>query len=380
MISIEQEKFIKQYVSNEYFDVDKLLAYLKIHDVVGMEVFDLVKKRNIAIKLRMVEENYGFTTISTETFIRRVPFYFYVDNYFKGEHGSLLSIIHDIYSRNYLACDYEPIYVALEKLFYEYNIRIPQIFTYISEQASGDNGSSNVLFQWVKYLDYCQEINIKHYFPKSIIYAYNTVLEKKGLQPIIYQPGLVGYNEDFLRIDNEILIGGEFPCDENGIPELKWIGIWIENAKYLRVKECISYGGNITTEKELYIGLTPYTKIYLPNIYNDETDEEDIWYPIYFGSNIMEFDRSALKYFRKNRRLKQQEVADAVGVQLRTYQKWEKGETVPDGENLIRLMNYLNIPSVQDFIKNEPIYDNGFLKFRARSEYGVEHFNVEKRK
>ncbi|MBQ1951133.1 MAG: helix-turn-helix transcriptional regulator [Clostridia bacterium] len=52
-------------------------------------------------------------------------------------------------------------------------------------------------------------------------------------------------------------------------------------------------------------------------------------------------------------------------MQLRTYQKWEKGETIPDGYNLIKLMNYLNIETVQNFIVNEPIYDDGFEKFKA---------------
>ena len=76
-----------------------------------------------------------------------------------------------------------------------------------------------------------------------------------------------------------------------------------------------------------------------------------------------------VKFYRNEIGLTQQTLADAVGVQLRTYQKWEKGETIPDGYNLIKLMNYLNIESVQHFIINNPIYDNGFEKFKARDTY-----------
>ena len=123
-----------------------------------------------------------------------------------------------------------------------------------------------------------------------------------------------------------------------------------------------------TMEKELHIGITPKTKVYMPNIYNDK-DDGDTWYPIYFGPLAMEFDKETLKYYRNKINITQQILADAVGVQLRTYQKWEKGETIPDGYNLIKLMNYLNIESVQRFIVNNPIYDDGFAKFKARESY-----------
>lgn len=110
------------------------------------------------------------------------------------------------------------------------------------------------------------------------------------------------------------------------------------------------------------------TKIYMPNIYNSGNCS-DTWYPIYFGPLVMEFDKDALKFYRKQNEVTQQAVATAIGVQLRTYQKWEKGDTIPDGYNLIKLMNYLNIESVQNFMVNDPIYDEKFVKFRSRKTY-----------
>ena len=46
----------------------------------------------------------------------------------------------------------------------------------------------------------------------------------------------------------------------------------------------------------------------------------------------------------------QKEVADAIGANVRTYQKWESGESVPDGHFLLRLMNWLQIDNVQELI------------------------------
>ena len=46
----------------------------------------------------------------------------------------------------------------------------------------------------------------------------------------------------------------------------------------------------------------------------------------------------------------QNDVAEAIGTSVRTYQKWEGGDTTPDGHNLLRLMNWLEITDVQSLI------------------------------
>jgi transcriptional regulator with XRE-family HTH domain len=43
----------------------------------------------------------------------------------------------------------------------------------------------------------------------------------------------------------------------------------------------------------------------------------------------MEFDYEALENIIKRGHLTQQQVADAIGAALRTYQKWESGTTTP---------------------------------------------------
>lgn len=366
MISKEQEQFVRNHINPEYFDIEKILSYLSIHDCVGAEIFDLSLKTQNRRKIRVVGEGFGFHTIDVETFVNRVPFYFYEPDFDKDQHGDLVSLICGK-MKNDEDNDFEEVYTALERLFYKYKIGVPEIMGY-PISLTGVYGRADVFFKWVNYLDLCNELNIDNKFPKEFLYEYNRVLELAGKEPIIYMPGLVGFNENFLRQDREIIIGGEFPCDSNNNPALEWIGIWIENAAYVNVTNCHSVREFPILEKELHIGITPDTKIYMPNIYND-TDDEDAWYPIYFGPLAMEFDKDALKFYRDQIHFTQQTLADAVGVKLRTYQKWEKGETIPDGYNLIKLMNYLNIESVQYFIVNKPIYDGGLKKFRARKMY-----------
>ena len=75
------------------------------------------------------------------------------------------------------------------------------------------------------------------------------------------------------------------------------------------------------------------------------------WYQIYAGPLCMEFDFTVLKERRKKLKFTQQEVADAIGATVRTYQKWENGDTTPDGHYLLRLMNWLDIPDAPYAVK-----------------------------
>ena len=64
----------------------------------------------------------------------------------------------------------------------------------------------------------------------------------------------------------------------------------------------------------------------------------------------MEFNYKALKEFRVARGFTQKEMADAIGANVRTYQKWEGKNSTPDGHYLLRIMNWLQIDDVQDLI------------------------------
>ena len=101
----------------------------------------------------------------------------------------------------------------------------------------------------------------------------------------------------------------------------------------------------------LSLEITPKTVIHVLNFYNDRDDNFDEWYQIYAGPLTMYFDHTVLKDRRKKMGYSQEEVALAIDTTVRTYQKWESGETTPNGHYLMRLMNWLDIPDVQYVIQ-----------------------------
>ena len=79
------------------------------------------------------------------------------------------------------------------------------------------------------------------------------------------------------------------------------------------------------------------------------------WRTDYLGPNRLDVDLSVLRKRRKELGFKQAHVAEAVGVELRTYQKWESNEKEGikgvKGISLVRLMHYLGF-GLYDVIKD----------------------------
>lgn len=118
----------------------------------------------------------------------------------------------------------------------------------------------------------------------------------------------------------------------------------------------VTFGAAKSRYGELKIELTPTTVIYAVqgetvNGAKESENGEPEWEPIYSGPQNMRFSYPALKIFRQERHMTQAEVAEAIGTSVRTYQKWENGDTTPDGHNLLRIMNWLDIRDVQDLIE-----------------------------
>ena len=140
--------------------------------------------------------------------------------------------------------------------------------------------------------------------------------------------------------------GAYFPTyDENNNPIMKWIGLKITNVENIKCNCEKSKSGR------LEIVITPKTVIHALNYYNYQDEEGDYWYQIYAGPQNMYFDYEILKEKRKKLGFTQKQVSDAVGTSVRTYQKWEVGDTIPDGYFLIRLLNWLDIPDIQNVVK-----------------------------
>ena len=77
----------------------------------------------------------------------------------------------------------------------------------------------------------------------------------------------------------------------------------------------------------------------------------DEWYQVYAGPMTMCFDHTVLRERRKALGYSQEDVALAIDTTVRTYQKWESGETTPNGHYLIRLINWLDIIDVQNIVQ-----------------------------
>lgn len=336
---------IDKYVNEDYFDKQRLLKYLNTHDTVGNEVFSYVNKvsdRNKRTAL-WLDDEYGYEPIAVDRFIKRIPFYFYVPDNDALNVGDLGCLISGLYDKNDYDWSLENLYVSLEELLYIDCIPLEDIMEYTVEQT-GYVSRTALFFQWVEYVKLCRKLGWEDKLPANFIYRYNEALEKVGKHPVIYEIQEMYIGEFFHRNGDKIEFEGIFPFDNYGNPEMKWIGLKIKNSGAIEhIKGNHGLGS-------LIVHLKPNTLIYALNCYNYE-GEGNKWYQIYAGPQLMSFNNAFLKIQRKGMKYTQQQVANAIGTSVRTYQKWENGDTIPDGHNLIRLMNYLDITDVQMLIK-----------------------------
>lgn len=346
MLTKKELGIIEQYVDEEFYDKEKLIKYLNIHDVVGNEVFSYCdrQKNGNSTYSSWLDYEKGYDPLPVSTFVNRTPFYFYaIDK--KDLDVENIGTLHNLYSSSIGEDeDYsnEKIYMALEYAFYSLKLPLSKIFNYWINQTGYVKGDG--FFQWIHYLKLCERFGIQEYFPERFIVAYNEILEMSGLEPIIYEINECGLGAPFIRNGTRLEFEGRFPCDNDGNPIMKWIGIKAINVKSICCNCEKSKRGNLIIE------IKPDTKIHVLNFYN-YSDDKDYWYQVYAGPLTMEFDYKILKEQRKRFDFTQKQVAEAVGTTVRTYQKWESGETTPDGHFLLRLLNWLDIPDIQNAIK-----------------------------
>lgn len=75
-----------------------------------------------------------------------------------------------------------------------------------------------------------------------------------------------------MREGKSIKFEGRFPCDENGKPIMKWIGIKATNV------EKISCSCEKSQQGDLSFEISPKTVIHVLNFYNNDDDIADEWY------------------------------------------------------------------------------------------------------
>lgn len=399
MINKEQIDIIRKYVPEEYFYQDRLIKYLSIHEFVGIEVYKYVAKKvfegvgesNKTVLPVMFEEREPKSIIldgeeiyrkeeefipqPVDVFVRRIPFNFFhfgKDSYINDQSEEVKVWSPVAISELTYAVGEEPLssylshrdtvltmehaYEILEYLFYEKKYTLDEIFTYCSKTEG--YFSSELYPDWFDYIDMCRELNWDNLMPSHFYYYYNLAREKLGKKPIVFpieEFDCEAWKERreqvqfYKREGSKIEVRGKFPCDDNDVPVLRWIDMEIINA------------GDITSdfsngiEGKMFIELTPRTVIYANIMPRDEVGNElEDALPervqIYAGPQTMSFNYKLLKKRRKELKYTQQQVADAVGSNIRTYQKWENGETNPDGYYLLRILNWLDISNINDVI------------------------------
>lgn len=335
-LSDEIIDFIKEY-TNFSVDIGRMKRYLEMHSCVGNEIFMYCdtgyNENSKKTYYEILDSSRGFTPISRETFIRRIPFFYFVPNYNRGDMGDLEMLLDSLWY-NEMLTDLEKIYEQLEYLFYEKNIPLTDIFRYVVWQS--DDSEYNLFPKWIEYIHVCDELGWDDYMPRSLIYSLNRGLVELGRKPYIY-PVIMNADGTFYERDRIYLfMEGQFPCNDKGCPVMEWIGLKIENAGWVSCNCHKSEIGKMT------VVLRADTKIYAHH-----SEWKHVWFRIYSGPRLMHFDAEVLKKARQRMDLTQKDVAEAIGANVRTYQKWENGETTPDGHYLIRLLNWLDIPDVQ---------------------------------
>ena len=342
----KQLRIVEEYVDENYFDKKKLLKYIETHTIARNEVFSYIRKNdNRERGCLWLETNKGYEPINMDKFIDRLPFYCYVPNEDEaGDLGCLLSGLYDYQRRGSLEeYSLNHLYEVLEEMLYKFQIPISQIMNYTIDQTGYVN-RVDMFFDWYDYLCLSENIFGWEKIPDSFIYSYNMLLEEVGREPIVYEIENTFQGDFFYRCGDKIEFEGTFPSDNQGNPIMRWIGLKISNM------DSVSLIGERNKKGRLVVKLLPNTLIYALNCYNSKEDC-DTWYQINAGPQLMQFDYTVLRYERNRLNYSQAKVAEAIGTSVRTYQKWESGDTIPDGHNLLRLMNFLDISDVQMLVK-----------------------------
>lgn len=379
----QQLAVIDKYVDGTLINKPRLIQYLEEHRIIKNGVF--ARCSLLSRNVRLGDEAYcglldcetAYTPVSREIFIRRIPFYFHCPLRADGkEHRSGLWNVLPNRSDKISTNDLEAIYQALELMYYNLKLPIETIFGYCFDQAhrqrkvkqsprqgvlySMPDYSEDEMFgaeekmhhkglfpMWCHYLHLCVELGWTDYTPTRFTTRYNEALEAAGLEPIIYEPYIQYGVLHFARRGNRYICKGNFPRDAEGNPILRWTSIRVSNASQ------ISFSGQRSQSGTLEIEITPKTMIHLygyENLVPNGQERDSQWHQIYAGPLNMEFNYQALKAYRKAAGMTQKEVAEAVGANVRTYQNWERGDAVPDGHYLLRIINWLEIDNVQNLI------------------------------
>lgn len=396
-ISIEEENVVRKNIIPDYFEVERMIEYLNNHSLIGKEVFDYSFTRTARNSVVWTFLSI-MAPVTRDTFIKRLPIYLY--DLAHPEEDSPMSMLFDSFKNYYLSSedfdedyfgqrneypegfDLEPLYLIIQKIIYDYKIPLKKVFSYIESQF-GSLENYEIFLYWYQYINLVSNLNEGNVFPRNILYSLNVELEKNGKEPIMFYPAVIddlGHYAAY-KTGNRFCVGGYFPTDENDNIVRKWVAVWVENAKnpsLEQLKKTEERNRKIrkrtaALRRTLCIELTPDTMIFLGNeeriqtgYFEEEIVPRNYWEQAYVGPKNMKIDCAAIIAAREARHLSAKDVADATDINPRTYQRIEAGDSSPDGLNIIKLIDFLNL-EYTDLIHKDVIEDTGFSKFRSGS-------------
>lgn len=383
----EQELIIRRNVDTRYFDVDKIIEYLKEHETVSFEIFIKCCKKKVSYSFLRC-----FKPINRNIFINRLEIYFYdiKDNdngndmtsyfaeyvnhaYFNDEEDPRY-YGEPVFKEEY---DLEPAYQLLDKVIVKYKIPLVKVFEYLKTYF-GESIDYRKFNQWVSYIELLDEPNENNVFPSNFYYAINSELVKRGQNPRLV---LVTTTSQKPTFDNEtksqyFSITGYFPKDADGKLILEWIGVWFEKIDEITVvdepsmidEEDFFFFHNFSGEGAVKVQfkVNPDSRIFiLRRIKESDGLYHNVWKQVFAGSKVTRFTFKPIINAREKLKLSQKEVADLADINLRSYQRMEAGESTPDALALISLMSALEISNPNVFRKHPKITDDDYNKFRS---------------
>ena len=305
---------IRQNVNEDVYNIRGIISYIENHDVITNEIFYNLDMLNDYQK--DITKNYlaYYRNIDKETFIRRIPIYFY-------DYGAIKKncTINDFFISYFngkkfdksIGDGIERKMLMLEKMMYYYGININIMLEYLYNQGGKEN--LNYTFEkWFEYLELIGRNNEK-YYPHNILTGLNYELrEQKGME-YIFSPEIIRIE---IHDDKLVKLIGLFPTHTDGSIIFDWVGLWTE--KIIKITSATRNQYSLIESKmklvlqnqpiminEVNIEVSADSMIYLSEERMINGDIIPVWREIYIGINQIEYDYTLIAYYREKMRISQ---------------------------------------------------------------------------
>jgi transcriptional regulator with XRE-family HTH domain len=105
-----------------------------------------------------------------------------------------------------------------------------------------------------------------------------------------------------------------------------------------------------------------HAEIYTGVVYDDASDYSTSVskIPAEVDHNANMFNHAALERLRREAKVTQTELAEKIGVEQPTVQRWEKGKRSPDADSIIKIARVFEVP-VSDLLDHSEIAKLGLI-------------------